>query len=369
MPAWVEPLARRPYLAPALLAVFMAVVTVLVAAVAGLPIKDPDGIFGERARLLLGTMFVFMALDIVPRAIRRARWQALRVPREALAVSRERWTRRRAALAISGIVSFYITYVAYRNLKSYLPSLVDQNLDGALLEFERSLSFGVDPAVIMHQVLGTGAAAHVLSTSYLLYLAFVPISVAAALIWSSRMRPGFWYATALGLNWTLGVLGYYLVPALGPAFVVPWEFDQLPVTGVLGLQQILIEERGLILLDPIHTIGVQSVAAFPSLHVSVVFTAALIAHHLDLRRALRWLMWAFLGLTLLSTVYFGWHYVIDDIAGLAVGAAAVYGAALVTGQPIHRRGGSRDDEYDVIGGDHREDDRVDAVERSAVGSQ
>ena len=33
-----------------------------------------------------------------------------------------------------------------------------------------------------------------------------------------------------------------------------------------------------------------------------------------------------LGLTVTATVYFGWHYIIDDFAGLAIGAFAVFGA-------------------------------------------
>jgi membrane-associated phospholipid phosphatase len=36
-------------------------------------------------------------------------------------------------------------------------------------------------------------------------------------------------------------------------------------------------------------------------------------------------------LTLLATVYLGWHYVVDDIAGLAMGALSLLLARLLTG--------------------------------------
>ena len=36
-------------------------------------------------------------------------------------------------------------------------------------------------------------------------------------------------------------------------------------------------------------------------------------------------------LTLIATVYLGWHYVVDDIAGIAIGALAVLLASLLTG--------------------------------------
>ena len=42
-------------------------------------------------------------------------------------------------------------------------------------------------------------------------------------------------------------------------------------------------------------------------------------------------LWTFLGLTMVATLYFGWHYVVDDIAGLAIGAIAVPIAGVATG--------------------------------------
>ena len=44
-------------------------------------------------------------------------------------------------------------------------------------------------------------------------------------------------------------------------------------------------------------------------------------------------LWTFFGLTMLATVYFGWHYVLDDLAGLLIGAVAVVVGALLTRQP------------------------------------
>ena len=35
--------------------------------------------------------------------------------------------------------------------------------------------------------------------------------------------------------------------------------------------------------------------------------------------------------TLIATVYLGWHYVVDDIAGIAIGVASLLLARLLTG--------------------------------------
>lgn len=72
------------------------------------------------------------------------------------------------------------------------------------------------------------------------------------------------------------------------------------------------------------------IAAFASLHVSVVFTAAVMAHLLRLPRVLRAALWAYLLLTALATVYFGWHYVAGVAAGALLGALAIWLAARAT---------------------------------------
>jgi membrane-associated phospholipid phosphatase len=61
------------------------------------------------------------------------------------------------------------------------------------------------------------------------------------------------------------------------------------------------------------------------------------AHLLQAPRPLRIGMWIFLLLTVLATIYFGWHYVVDDIAGFAIGAIAVWVSARLTGWRIELR--------------------------------
>ena len=42
-------------------------------------------------------------------------------------------------------------------------------------------------------------------------------------------------------------------------------------------------------------------------------------------------LWIWLGVTIIGTVYLGWHYVIDDVAGIAMGAIALFVASALTG--------------------------------------
>ena len=319
----VDPLSWRWH-GPALgIAAAMALATAIVALSDGLSVRDTDKMLSARSAGLIGAVAFFVALDLVPRAImRRGRFDLALV-----AVARERWNRRRFAAVGLGLLSFYVTYLSYRNLKGFLPFLTDQDYDPDLLSLDRSFFFGHDPGPLLHSLLGTGFAAHLLSTVYLFFLAFVPISLGAALIASANPIPGLWYVTALGLNWTLGIASYLIIPSLGPIFVAPDLYSTLPETGTSALQQALIYERH----DALAGGGAQSIAAFASLHVSVVFTAALIAQLLKVNRVLRYALWAFLALTLVATLYFGWHYVVDDIAGFGIGAIAVLLAGIATG--------------------------------------
>lgn len=297
-----------------------------------LPLRDPDGIAGPAYVRLPGIVIAFFLADVLPRALLRAR--GLHGYRAALTdVVRERWNARRTILVAVGLATFYATYVSYRNLKSALPFVRERLYDGALLDLDRALLLGNDPSTVLHTLLGTGVSAHVLSAVYLLFLAFVPLSLGAALVWARTARVGAFYVTALSLNWLLGTASYYLVPSLGPVFVRPELFADLPRTGVTALQESLLETRLEVLGDPAAAGTIQGIAGFASLHVSIVFTGLLVAYRLGLLVLVRAAMWVFLVTTVLATVYFGWHYVVDDVAGLAIGASAVWLAAKATSLP------------------------------------
>ena len=92
------------------------------------------------------------------------------------------------------------------------------------------------------------------------------------------------------------------------------------------------ESRVEVLTDPWATGALHGIGAFASLHVAIVFTGALVAHRMGLAPLVRWGMWVFFGLTTLSTVYFGWHYLLDDVAGLGIGWCSVWLAGIATGQ-------------------------------------
>jgi membrane-associated phospholipid phosphatase len=316
------------------MAVAVALVTsgfaVVCALALGLPLRDPDGFLGPTYVRLPIIGALMLAADVVPRALRRTRSPGALV-QEIVDITRERWPWRRLRPAMIGLLAFYATYVSYRNLKNYLPMLRPDLVDDELRAADSRLTGGIAPAEMLHDVLGTGVAAHVLSWVYLAFLIFVPVSLGLALLPIGRAREASWYVTALCLNWSLGTASYYILPSMGPIYAQPGLFADLPETGTSRLQDSLLVSRALVLSDPQATERIQSIAAFASLHVSIVFTAALVAHFTIRSLVVRSVLWTFFALTATATIYFGWHYILDDVAGLAIGAASVLIAAWGTG--------------------------------------
>ena len=342
-------MTRRAYGFAVALALAVGILTLAASYRYNLPLRDPDGLAGPSYIRLPSVVLIFYLADVVPRALIANRGfhnfgEAVR------SYSRERWTRSRVALVVVGLLSFYVVYVAYRNLKGFLPVVrYHIKYDTVLHRLDRALAFGHDPASVLHNLLGMGIAAHVLSFVYVAFLFFVPLTLGAALVWSKNVSTGAWYVTALCINWVLGAASYYWVPSLGPFVSNARAFVDLPHTNVTGLQDALLAGRQSYLEDPHATDSVQGVAAFASLHVAVIFTAALICHFVIPSRVVRWTMWVYFALTSLSTVYFGWHYLLDDIAGLTIGFLAVWIGAKTTGHPMRRQRDLADTGDGVIG--------------------
>lgn len=317
------------------LVVAAAILTWVASVHYNLPIRDPDGLAGPAYIRLPGIVLLFYLADVLPRTLYNNRGFGSGFWTTFKQYSKERWTRSRIALVSIGLFCFYVAYVAYRNLKGFLPIVRDGHLyDRELDRLDQALMFNHYPADVLHTLLGTGFSAHFLSFVYTGYLLFVPLSLGAALVWSKNVATGFWYVIALCINWLLGAMSYYWVPSLGPFLSKPSLFIDLPHTGVTSLQTALANGRESYLEDAYATSSVQSVAAFASLHVSVVFTAALIAHFVIPNKFVRWSMWVFFVLTTISTIYFGWHYLLDDVAGVLIGLIAVWIGAKATGHPM-----------------------------------
>ncbi len=323
--------SRRSVMAGPLVALITLVAALVATQMADVPFRDPDNVAAKYLVLVGFSVFLLVWIDVAVRAGRR---MGTRSPSRAAmrAVRRERWHWHRGVAVASALISFYVSYLAYRNIKSMVPLLRPDDLfDRELADFDRVLFAGHDPYELTHSLLGAGVQTHVLSALYVAFIVFLPLSLALALVYYRDLRGGLFFATALSTNWPLGAATYLLLPALGPIYATPGEFAHLPASEVTRLQQILLDDRLEFLRDPGVAGSAQHIAAFASLHVSMTFTAAVAAHLLGVGQRLRIVLWVMFAVTLANTVYLGWHYFVDNIAGVAVALAALAIARLLTG--------------------------------------
>lgn len=196
--------------------------------------------------------------------------------------------------------------VTYPLLGGVVAQLGMGSCDPALLRADRWL-FGETPALWL-AAAGNPLLSDVLSACY---LAFFPAVTSAFVI--AVMDPG-----AKGIRlfnglitiYAIGFLGYTLVPAVGPHLVLPDLAARAPQGGWLTLANAAVVAGGSNRVD-----------VFPSLHLAI--TGFLMGFLFRYRRG-----WFFalaapaVGLAA-ATVYLGYHYAVDLVAGLALAAAGL----------------------------------------------
>ncbi len=304
----------------AIVAVF-ALVTAIWSEHVGVPLRDPYGIiFRRRLASAVGLLTLLAVVDAVVRTGLRD-WTL----RKNLLVLRERWTKERLTLALTGLLAYHVVYVCYRNLKSW--DAFNTPRDGDLLRFESWAFFGHSPAVLLHDLLGRDVAAHVLTAVYTSFTNLVPLSFVAALAFSRRIRDGYVLLTAAMWVWILGITSYYLIPTLGPFASAPQDFASLAHTSITDTQAKYLDQREHLLTDPSAGHAFASISAFASLHVGYTCMVVFMLRYYGFRTLSR-LLAAYLFFVIIATVYFGWHFVVDDIAGIALAFLAVVLARL-----------------------------------------
>lgn len=327
---------RRAYVVLIATALVMGAWAVTESLILGRPLIDPEGSFlgpswARLPLLLLGALL----LDLLPRTLWLSRGRVSLWPELVKDRLRRHWNRERITLVALGIVCFYVTYVCYRNLKSFLPLMIDRTYDRELHLVDKVLFFGHEPATVLHAVLGTHVTAWVLSYIYLWFIPMVPIGVTAWLVWSRNLSYGYWFVTAQCLAWSLGTVSYYLLPTLGPGLEYYWLYTDLAQTPTTDLMNTLVYDRQ----NVIHGVGeAQTVAGFASLHTGITLLLALCVQYTLRQRWAKIVCWVNFALTVVATLYFGWHYVADDVCGVLIALVAFYVGGRATGQRFEKAG-------------------------------
>ena len=298
-----------------ILTIAFAAVALTRSLVIGIPIRDPGGAFlASRVGLTAALFCGFVAIEALVRSP-----PGQRRPGQLWSSARQRWPRRRLAIAWAALLAYHVAYFSYHNLKSW--DVLRQPRDPGLTRLDQWLFLGHSPAVLLHDLLGQHVAAYALVVLYESFGTLVVLVVAAS-VFTPRLREGISVLASLVWVWILGTASYYAVPSLGPFEDRPQDFAGLPHTIVTRTQALYLDQRAHLLAHPHAPDAFAQISAFASLHVGVTTVITLMAARLGYGRA-AWALRGYLALTCVATVYLGWHFVVDDVAGLAIGWLAV----------------------------------------------
>ena len=224
---------------------------------------------------------------------------------------------RRTGILVADWLPLVIAVLVYENVHDLTYVFRPETVDARLWALDARL-FGVPPALALDR-LTTPWLTELMSAAYALY--FVYPALLLVLLYRrgdvARFRE---VGLALGLCLYLGLVGYVLVPAIGPRYAMAGAF----VHPLVGPWLTRSSARAWNLVQVIDR------DCFPSLHTALTLLA--LVYFVRLRRVLPHgrllvglvappitLLWA-------STLYLRYHYGVDVIAGavlaLAVSAAA-----------------------------------------------
>lgn len=196
-----------------------------------------------------------------------------------------------------------------------------QSWDATFYQWDCQLFAGHEPWVVVRNLI-PAIFGEALSVVYMLLYPMIVGSI----LWLTLIRRGSTanaLTCAVVLNYYLGVLAYHLMPAYGPCYFI----ESGSSAGVSQLshyiQNRLAETTALVQAAPGNATILPWVyiAAFPSLHISLAMILYWYNRH---SRASRWLFGSFAVLTAISTVYLGWHYVVDWLGGIVIAVAAIW---------------------------------------------
>ncbi len=218
---------------------------------------------------------------------------------------RPRWTLLRDGLP------FAFCLAIYTNLHDTIHFANPYDINNTLIAIDAWV-FGVQPCVWAQQFVHPWLT-EIFSFCYMLFFLWAPL-VAATLYFQNRKTEFRNTLVSVILCFYVGYFLYIIFPAAPPRLTLKHlftvQFDGTPIADAT--------------LSMVNVLPSDSRAAFPSLHSAVTLLTLLFAWKYV--RGLFWLILPFCIGLFVSTIYLRHHYVVDLVAGFALGILAfIYG--------------------------------------------
>ena len=218
------------------------------------------------------------------------------------------------------INAIQLMYVTFNYLKHLTPHVNPIIYDLQLLEFEKAILAGYLPSDLMLMLFGEGSM-EFFSKGYTSFYFFNAI-LCFVMLFQRKVNKYHEFFTAFTLVWFLSILIIYIYPTWGPCFFIPESYTWFAGTHISDLQANLWTMKLELDANPQSKSAMFLISGLPSLHVAAVILGSI--YFWKVSKMVGIVSWAFTFLTVLTTIYFGWHYVMDDVASVVMVYAAIY---------------------------------------------
>jgi hypothetical protein len=248
--------------------------------------------------------------------------------------------------ALPVFIYLFLIMSAYGGLKVHIGDLNDYSWDRALAELDNTLFFGTDPWTVVHTVFPGVIWAKIFNVFYHLWF-FVMFGIwfwVAGMPGNDRSRVGFLFAS--GFCWALGgILIATAFASVGPCYYErllgdPRFSDLMHRLRHYDLMAVAVQDEWWdLFVTKSNGVGA-GLSAFPSMHCAYATLFAIFGYSRS--RTLGWMLAIFAAFIYVGSIYLGWHYGIDSIAGIAVGIGSwrfgLYLADRISARrPVHGR--------------------------------
>jgi len=208
---------------------------------------------------------------------------------------------------------FYVA-ACYKEMALLIPAVRHSDADQWLADVDYAI-WHANPTVWLERVHTPALT----EFSQIVYTFFVPaVLLVAFLLWRRRHYAEFqYYAFLIALGFLVSYVGYLIVPARGPRFLLK-DLQHFPLQGLWFFNTM---QGALDRLESAHY------DCFPSGHTELTILAWWSARRL--RNPLFWLYFAYTLGIIFATVYLRYHYTIDVLAGAAVATSLLVAAPAI----------------------------------------
>ena len=284
---------------------------------------------------LIGLFIAYLVLMCVHSLEARQRGAKLS-ERELLRIFNQHYLTSRSLLLDLRLVNAVMLMFALFAYQKHLIPLVNGRLfDAWLLEPERKL-LSVSFTEFFIETLGPQAH-HILSKFYTAFYVYVPVTLFVMVLQRKNRTWSDEFCAAFVLCWLIGTLSIYLFPTWGPCFFAPQTIAALPQdTEIARLQSTLWHWKEYLDQHPGSTEKIFAISGLPSLHMAVAILGSIYLRRVNF--VLECCSWLFALGTFVATIYFGWHYLADNLAALLIVAPCIFMARLLVRNSVLRSG-------------------------------